>query len=420
MSKITFIDNKLQVPNDPEIPFIEGDGIGHDICKPSLEFVDAAIKKAYKGAKEIKWKEVLAGGKAFEMTGTILPDETIEVFQKYLIGIKGPLTTPIGKGFRSINVQLRQKLDLFVCFRPVKYFEGIVSPVKHPEDVDLIIFRENTEDIYAGIEFMHGTEENDKFKAFLIDEMGVNTVRFPETVSFGVKPVSSEGSERLVRAAIKYAIENNKPSVTLVHKGNIMKFTEGAFKNWGYSLAEKEFPDQVFSMQQYARIVAEDGEEVANAKYEQALEKGKIIIKDVITDAFLQETLLHPKDYSVIATMNLNGDYVSDQIAAMVGGIGISPGANINYNTGHAIFEATHGTAPTIAGKGLANPSSFLLSAALLLEYIGWQEAADIMYESMKIAFKNKKVTSDLYSLMNEATKLSTEEFINELIKNIK
>ena len=417
--KIQYINGQLVVPNHPVIPFIEGDGIGKDITEPSQRVIDSAVLAAYGNSKKLIWKEVLAGKKAFEQTGTYLPDETLEAFKHYLVGIKGPLETPVGEGIRSLNVALRQTLDLFVCLRPIRWFKGVPSPIRYPELVDMHIFRENTEDIYAGIEFMTGTEKAIQFRDFLIKEMGVDVIRFPESSSFGVKPVSKEGSERLIRAAIKYAIERKLPSVTLVHKGNIMKFTEGAFKNWGYDLAENEFGSQVFTWRLYQRIEKELGKNEAKASLDAAIVSGKVIVKDVITDAFLQESLLHPFDHSVIATLNLNGDYISDQLAAMVGGIGISPGANINYNSGYAIFEATHGTAPNIAGTGKANPGSLILSGAMLLEYIGWFEAAEHVYDAMEHTFSRRKVTSDLFSMMEGATLLSTSEFADEIIRNI-
>jgi len=417
---ITRRDGKLVVPDNPIIPFIEGDGIGKDISIPSQKVIDAAVEKAYGGKRKIVWKEVLAGKKAFEQTGSYLPEETMEAFKKYLVGIKGPLETPVGGGIRSLNVALRQTLDLYVCLRPVRWFKGVPSPVRYPSMVDMHIFRENTEDIYAGIEFMAGEEKTQKFLEFLQNEMEIKTqIRFPESSSFGVKPVSKDGSERLIRAAIEYAIERKLPSVTLVHKGNIMKFTEGAFKNYGYDLAEKEFAGQVFTWRQYQQIEKEKGQLDAKKALDQAQDAGKVIIKDVITDAFLQESLLHPFDHSVIATLNLNGDYVSDQLAAMVGGIGISPGANINYDNGYAIFEATHGTAPNIAGTGKANPSSLLLSGVMMLEYMGWTEAAEHVLDAMEHSFAKRRVTSDLHAMMESATLLSTTEFSEEVIRNI-
>ncbi len=416
---IQYQHGKIIVPNEPTIPFIEGDGIGKDITEPSQRVINAAVKKAYGTTKKLIWKEVLAGKKAFELTGNYMPDETLEAFKEYLVGIKGPLETPVGEGIRSLNVALRQTLDLYVCLRPIRWFKGVPSPVRFPELVDMHIFRENTEDIYAGIEFMTGDSKAIKFRDFLINEMGVDKIRFPESSSFGVKPVSKEGSERLIRAAIKYAIDRELPSVTIVHKGNIMKFTEGAFKNWGYELAEAEFTHQTFTWKKYKLIEQEEGPEAAKTALSKAKGMGKVIIKDVITDAFLQESLLHPFDHSVIATMNLNGDYISDQLAAMVGGIGISPGANINYNSGYAIFEATHGTAPNIAGTGKANPGSLILSGAMLLEYLGWYEAAEHIYDAMEHTFSKRKVTSDLFSMMEGATLLSTSKFADEIIRNI-
>jgi isocitrate dehydrogenase len=417
--RIQFKNNELIVPNEPVIPFIEGDGIGKDITEPSQRVIDAAVKAAYGNSRRIVWKEVLAGKKAFEQTGTYLPDDTLDAFKNYLVGIKGPLETPVGGGIRSLNVALRQTLDLFVCLRPIRWFKGVPSPIRFPELVDMHIFRENTEDIYAGIEFMTGEADNLKFRNFLINEMGVDKIRFPESSSFGVKPISKEGSERLIRAAIQYAVERELPSVTIVHKGNIMKFTEGSFKNWGYDLAETEFALQTFTWRQYQQIEKQSGPDGAKAALGQAKASGKIIIKDVITDAFLQESLLHPFDHSVIATMNLNGDYISDQLAAMVGGIGISPGANINFKSGYAIFEATHGTAPAIAGTGKANPGSLILSGAMLLEYLKWDKAAEHVYDALDHTFAKRRVTSDLYSQMEGATLLKTSEFADEIIKNI-
>jgi len=415
--KITCINGQLTVPDQPTIPFIEGDGIGAEITQAAQAVMNAAVEKAYTGKRNIEWREVLAGEKAFKQTGSWLPDETLAAFQEYLVGIKGPLTTPIGGGIRSLNVALRQTLDLFVCQRPVRWFAGVPSPVKHPEKVNMVIFRENTEDIYAGIEYMTGDANCEKFRRFLIEEMGVTKVRFPETSSFGVKPVSKEGSERLVRAAIQYAVDRKLPSVTLVHKGNIMKFTEGAFKNWGYQLAETEFGSKVFTWAEYQQIKKNEGRGAAEAVYQQALSEGKIIIKDVITDAFLQESLLHPEEHSVIATMNLNGDYISDQLAACVGGIGIAPGANINYNSGHAIFEATHGTAPDIAGSGKANPSSLLLSGAMLLDYIGWGEAAVLIDNAIEKLMAARKMTADLFSQTENAILLTTQQYAEALIE---
>ncbi len=418
-NKIENINGKLVVPNQPIIPFIEGDGIGKDISGPSQKVINAAVKKAYGDTKKIIWKEVLAGEKAYHETGNYLPNETIEAFKEYLVGIKGPLQTPVGEGIRSLNVALRQTLDLYVCVRPVRWFKGVPSPIRFPSLVDMHIFRENTEDIYAGIEYMAGEEKTKKFKDFLINEMGVDQVRFPDSSSFGIKPISKDGSERLTRAAIKYAVERKLPSVTLVHKGNIMKFTEGAFKNWSYDLAENEFTDDIFTWRAFEKIKVEKGQLDADKALETAKKAGKVIIKDCITDAFLQESLLHPWDHSVIATMNLNGDYVSDQLAAMVGGIGISPGANINYSSGYAIFEATHGTAPNIAGTGKANPGSLILSGVMMLEYLGWTEAAEHVYDALEHVFAKRRVTSDLHAQMEGATLLTTSEFAEEIIKNM-
>jgi len=419
MDKIKIINGELLVPDQPVIPFIEGDGIGKDITGPSQRVIDAAVAKAYGEKRKITWKEVLAGDKAFRKTGNYLPDETVEAFKEYLVGIKGPLQTPVGEGIRSLNVALRQALDLFVCLRPMRWFKGVPSPIRFPSLVDMHIFRENTEDIYAGIEYMTGGLDAQKLRDFLIEEMGVDKIRFPETSSFGIKPVSKEGSDRLIRAAIQYAIHRDLPSVTLVHKGNIMKFTEGAFKIWGYDLAETEFGDKTFTWRQFEKIRDEKGHLDAESALEEAQKAGKVIIKDVITDAFLQESLLKPYNHSVIATMNLNGDYISDQLAAMVGGIGISPGANINYLSGFAIFEATHGTAPDIAGSGKANPSSLILSGVMMLEYLGWYEAAEHVYDALEHVFAKRKVTSDLFAQMEGAKLLTTSAFADEIIKNI-
>lgn len=383
--KITKINGKLNVPEKPTIPFIEGDGVGAEITPVMQTVVDAAVEKAYSGKRRIEWMEVLAGGKAAKQTGEWLPQATLDAFREYLVGIKGPLMTPVGGGIRSLNVALRQSLDLYVCQRPVRYFKGIESPVKHPEEVDMCVFRENTEDIYAGIEWEAGTDEAKKFYNFISQEMGIDKVRFPETSGFGVKPVSQEGSERLIRSAIEYALAHGLPSVTLVHKGNIMKFTEGGFKNWGYQLAEREYKD--------------------------AMESGKLVIKDCICDAFLQNALLRPQDYRVIATMNLNGDYISDMLAAQVGGIGIAPGANINYDTGHAIFEATHGIAPDIAGKNIVNPASIILSAVMMLDYMGWGEARELITQSLENLFCKGVATADLARFMKNGHSVGTREF---------
>ncbi|WP_138495461.1 NADP-dependent isocitrate dehydrogenase [Paenibacillus pinistramenti] len=417
--KIAIQDGKLVVPNNPIVPFIEGDGTGRDIWKASKRVLDAAVEKAYGGEKKIAWYEVFAGEKAFNTYGEWLPADTLTAIREYIVAIKGPLTTPIGGGIRSLNVALRQELDLYVCLRPVRYFDGVPSPVKRPEDVDMVIFRENTEDIYAGIEYKEGSEEVKKVIQFLQNEMGVNKIRFPETSGIGIKPVSSEGSKRLVRAAVEYAVKHGRKSVTLVHKGNIMKFTEGAFKNWGYEVAEAEFGDKVFTWAQYDRIKEESGVDAANAAQEAAEKEGKIIIKDAIADIALQQVLTRPKDFDVIATLNLNGDYLSDALAAQVGGIGIAPGANINYVTGHAIFEATHGTAPKYADKDVVNPGSVILSGVMMLEHLGWQEAADLIYKGLETSINNKTVTYDFARLMEGATQVKCSEFADELIKNM-
>ncbi|MFP7233372.1 NADP-dependent isocitrate dehydrogenase [Bacillus subtilis] len=417
--KITVSNGVLNVPNNPIIPFIEGDGTGPDIWNAASKVLEAAVEKAYKGEKKITWKEVYAGEKAYNKTGEWLPAETLDVIREYFIAIKGPLTTPVGGGIRSLNVALRQELDLFVCLRPVRYFTGVPSPVKRPEDTDMVIFRENTEDIYAGIEYAKGSEEVQKLVSFLQNELNVNKIRFPETSGIGIKPVSEEGTSRLVRAAIDYAIEHGRKSVTLVHKGNIMKFTEGAFKNWGYELAEREYGEKVFTWAQYDRIAEEQGKDAANKAQSEAEAAGKIIIKDSIADIFLQQILTRPNEFDVVATMNLNGDYISDALAAQVGGIGIAPGANINYETGHAIFEATHGTAPKYAGLDKVNPSSVILSGVLLLEHLGWNEAADLVIKSMEKTIASKVVTYDFARLMDGATEVKCSEFGEELIKNM-
>lgn len=417
--QITIEDGKLQVPNHPIIPFIEGDGTGRDIWKASKRVLDAAVDKAYGGEKKIAWYEVFAGEKAFNTYGEWLPNDTLSAIREYIVAIKGPLTTPIGGGIRSLNVALRQELDLYVCLRPVRYFDGVPSPVKHPELVDMVIFRENTEDIYAGIEYQEGSAEVKKVIEFLQKEMGVNKIRFPETSGIGIKPVSEEGSKRLVRSAVEYAIKHGRKSVTLVHKGNIMKFTEGAFKNWGYQVAEEEFGDKVFTWNQYDAIKERDGEAAANAAQKAAEEAGKIIVKDAIADIALQQVLTRPTDFDVIATLNLNGDYLSDALAAQIGGIGIAPGANINYVTGHAIFEATHGTAPKYADKDVVNPGSVILSGVMLLEHLGWQEAADLIYKGMSTAINNKTVTYDFARQMEGATELKCSAFADEIIKHL-
>lgn len=417
--KITVSNGNLNVPDAPVIPFIIGDGTGPDIWNAASRVLEAAVEKAYDGKKQLVWKEVLAGEKAFNETGNWLPEETLKTIDEYLIAIKGPLTTPIGGGFRSLNVALRQELDLFACVRPVRYFEGVPSPVKHPEHTDMVIFRENTEDIYAGIEYQKGSDEVNKVIDFLQNEMSVKNIRFPETSGIGIKPVSEEGTKRLVRSAIEYAIKEGRKSVTLVHKGNIMKFTEGAFKNWGYEVAEQEFGDKVFTWNEYDKIKEEKGTDAANQAQSDAEAAGKLIIKDAIADIFLQQILTRPKEFDVVATMNLNGDYISDALAAQVGGIGIAPGANINYVTGHAIFEATHGTAPKYAGLDKVNPSSVLLSGVMMLEHLGWNEAANLITASIEKTIESKVVTYDFARLMEGATEVKASEFADELIKNL-
>ncbi|MFT8317335.1 MAG: NADP-dependent isocitrate dehydrogenase [Sporolactobacillus sp.] len=417
--KIKVENGELLVPDCPIVPFIEGDGIGPDIWKAASRVFDAAVQKAYHGEKKIAWKEVLCGQKAFDQTGEWLPQETLDAIKEYVIAIKGPLTTPVGGGIRSLNVALRQQLDLFTCLRPVRYFQGVPSPVKHPESVDMVIFRENTEDIYAGIEFESGTPEAEKVIHFLQNEMGVRKIRFPETSGIGIKPVSKEGTERLVRAAIRYAINEGRKSVTLVHKGNIMKFTEGAFKNWGYALAEKEFPAQTFTWKQYDAIKAEKGAAAADEAQKQALDAGKILIKDAIADNFLQQILTRPAEYDVVATMNLDGDYISDALAAQVGGIGIAPGANINYETGSAIFEATHGTAPKYTGMDKVNPSSVILSGVLMLEHLKWYEAAKLITEAIEKTISSKTVTYDFARLMDGATEVKCSEYADAVISHL-
>lgn len=418
--KITMsASGKLNVPNHPIIPFIEGDGIGPEIWGVAAKVFDTAVERAYNGERKITWKEILAGEKAFNQTGNWLPDETLEIAKDHLISIKGPLTTPIGGGIRSLNVAMRQSLDLYACVRPVKWFKGVPSPVVNPQDVDMVIFRENTEDIYAGIEWKAGTPEAAKFEKFLLEEMGVKNVRFPGSSSYGVKPVSIDGTKRLVRAAILYALENHLPSVSLVHKGNIMKYTEGGFKTWGYEVAREEFGDKTFTWAEWDEIKKEHGEAKANEVQRKALSHGKLLVKDVIADNFLQQILIAPKDYSVVATLNLNGDYISDALAAEVGGIGIAPGANINYKTGYAVFEATHGTAPKFAGTNSMNPSSVILSGCMMLEYMGWKEAADLITTALQATIMRKTVTIDFYNLMTGATLLKTDEFGEALIENM-
>ena len=418
---ISMKNGMLVVPDRPIIPFIEGDGIGPDVWRASKRVIDAAIEKTYQGQKEIKWLEVYAGEKANQLTGSWLPDETIDTCNEFLVAIKGPLTTPIGGGIRSLNVALRQILDLYVCLRPIRWFKGVPSPVKRPELINMVIFRENTEDIYAGIEFEQGSENNKKFLAFFKDAFPnyYKKIRFPETSGIGIKPISSEGTHRLVRAAISYAIQNNQRSVTFVHKGNIMKFTEGAFRNWGYELAEAEFKDKTYSWDIWERTRAQKGIEAAEDEMARAKKEGKILIKDSIADITLQQVLTRPEEFDVIATMNLNGDYLSDALAAQVGGIGIAPGGNINFDTGHAIFEATHGTAPKYANQDKVNPGSLLLSGEMMLRYLGWTEAAERIIKSMNKTITNKTVTYDFARLMDGAKEVKCSEFADELILNL-
>lgn len=417
--KITVVNSVLNVPDHPVIPFIEGDGTGPDIRRAASRVFDAAVEKAYQGQRKLVWEEVLAGEKAYNQKGEWLPQETLDTIREYIIAIKGPLTTPIGGGIRSLNVALRQELDLYTCLRPVRYFKGVPSPVKRPELTDMVIFRENTEDIYAGIEYPEDSEEAKKLIRFLQEDLGVSKIRFPDTSGIGIKPVSKEGTERLVRAAIRFAIDNGRKSVTLVHKGNIMKYTEGAFKQWGYDLAEREFGDKVFTWDQYDRIKDEEGSAAADAAQKEAENSGKIIIKDAIADIFLQQILTRPAEFDVIATLNLNGDYISDALAAQVGGIGIAPGANINYETGHAIFEATHGTAPKYAGLDKVNPSSVILSGEMMLRHLNWHEAADLIISAMEKTIASKVVTYDFARLMEDATEVKCSQFADALIANM-
>jgi len=418
---ITIDQGKLQVPDHPILPFVEGDGTGRDIWRASVRVFDAAVKKAYQGNRKIAWLEVLAGEKAFNNSGSWLPEETIQAFEKYLVGIKGPLTTPIGGGIRSLNVALRKALDLYVCLRPVRYFPGVPSPVKHPEYVDMLVFRENTEDIYAGIEFENGTPENIAFINLLKEEFPdeYRKIRFPESSGIGIKPVSKEGTERLVRSAIQYGLENKRRSVTLVHKGNIMKFTEGSFRNWGYELAEREFGDRVYTWNQWDRTKEARGELAANKEQDSAMKAGKLLIKDVIADIVFQQTITRAREFDILATMNLNGDYLSDALAAQVGGIGIAPGGNINYVKGQAIFEATHGTAPKYADKDVVNPGSLILSGEMMFRYLGWHDAADMIIKGIEGAITAKTVTYDFHRLMDDATLLKTSEFGDTVIQHM-
>jgi isocitrate dehydrogenase len=419
--KITINNGALQVPSHPVIPFVEGDGTGRDIWRASVRVFDAAVEKAYRGKRKIHWMEVFAGEKAYTQFNSWLPDETVEAFSEFLVGIKGPLTTPIGGGIRSLNVALRKALDLYVCQRPVRYFAGVPSPVKHPEYVDMVVFRENTEDIYTGIEFELDSEDNQRFKSLLKEHFPKEyaKIRFPETAGIGLKPVSREGTFRLVRSAVQWALENKRRSVTLVHKGNIMKFTEGAFRNWGYELAEAEFGDQVYTWAQWERTRYADGEDAANTEQDSAVKAGKLIIKDVIADIVFQQTITRARDFDVLATMNLNGDYLSDALAAQVGGIGIAPGGNINYSTGHAVFEATHGTAPKYADKDMVNPGSVILSGEMMFRYMGWGEAADLVIKGMEGAIAAKTVTYDFHRLMDGATLLKCSEFGDAVIAHM-
>jgi isocitrate dehydrogenase len=418
-AKITIEGGQLKVPNNPIIPFIEGDGTGADIWRAAVRVLDAAVAKAYGGARQIHWMEIYAGEKANNQFGTWLPEATVQACRDYLVSIKGPLTTPIGGGIRSLNVALRQMLDLYVCLRPVRWFKGVPSPVKRPDAVDMVIFRENCEDIYAGIEFEQGSDENAKFMALLKEHFpkSYGKIRFPETSGIGIKPVSKDGTERLIRAAIEYAIANGRKSVTIVHKGNIMKFTEGAFRNWGYALAEHEFAEQTYTWDQWERTKAAKGEKAANDEQSAATAAGKILIKDAIADITLQQVLTRPNEFDVIATLNLNGDYLSDALAAQVGGIGIAPGGNVNYVTGHAVFEATHGTAPKYAGLDKVNPGSVILSGEMMLRYMGWTEAADVIISAMDAAIAAKTVTYDFARLMEGATEVKCSEFGDAMIK---
>jgi len=420
-SKIELKNGQLNVPNNPTIPFIQGDGTGPDIWRSSVRVLDAAVEKAYKGDRKIDWLEVYAGEKAFDKFNNWLPDETIQSCKKYLVSIKGPLTTPIGGGIRSLNVALRQALDLYVCLRPVRWFQGVPSPVREPENVDMVIFRENTEDIYAGVEFEQGSDSTKKFlqlfKEYFPDDF--SKIRFPESSGIGIKPISREGSERLLRSAFEYAITNQRKSITLVHKGNIMKFTEGAFRNWGYELAEREYGNHVYTWEQWEKTKAKHGEETANQKQKNAISNGAILVKDAIADITLQQVLTRPAEFDVIATMNLNGDYLSDALAAQIGGIGIAPGGNINNITGHAIFEATHGTAPKYANQDKVNPGSVILSGEMMLRYLGWTEAADLILKAMDRSIQKKVVTYDFARLMTDVSPVKCSEFGDSLINNM-
>jgi isocitrate dehydrogenase len=420
-AKIVIANGRLRVPDNPVIPFIEGDGIGPDVWRASVRVFDAAVAKAYGGKRKIHWMEVYAGEKANDLLGTWLPEATLDACREYLVAIKGPLTTPIGGGIRSLNVALRQILDLYVCLRPVRWFEGVPSPVRNPQDVDMVIFRENTEDIYVGIEFEQGSDENRKFMELFAASFPdmYKKIRFPATSGIGIKPVSKDGTERLVRAAIRYAIDNGRKSVTFVHKGNIMKFTEGAFRNWGYALAEHEFAEKTYTWDQYERTAAAKGGKAAAVEQEQALAAGRVLIKDAIADITLQQVMTRPREFDVIATMNLNGDYLSDALAAQVGGIGIAPGGNINYDTGHAIFEATHGTAPKYANQDKVNPGSVILSGEMMLRYMGWVEAADMIIAAMDRTIGQKTVTYDFARLMEGAREVKCSEFASALVDNL-
>jgi isocitrate dehydrogenase len=420
--RISIRNGKLRVPDNPVLPFIEGDGIGPDIWRAAVRVLDAAVEQAYHGERALRWMEVYAGQKAYDRTGSWLPDETIEAFREFLVGIKGPLTTPIGGGIRSLNVALRKTLDVFVCQRAVCWYKGVPSPVKRPEDVDMVVFRENTEDIYAGIEFENGTPESRQFLHMLREHFPQEfaKIRFPDTSGMSLKPVSRQGTRRLVRAAIQWSLDNHRRSVTLVHKGNIMKFTEGAFRNWGYELAEEEFGDRVYTWRQWEVTKGEVGEQLANEEQSAALAEGKLLIKDVIADIVFQQTITRAREFDVLATMNLNGDYLSDALAAQVGGIGIAPGGNINYFTGAAIFEATHGTAPKYADLDQVNPGSVILSGEMMLRYMGWHEAADLVVKGMEGAISAKTVTYDFHRLMEGADLLSTSRFGDAVIEHMR